>query len=388
MKEKIPINPQILYWARISSGYAIDDIAKKMDQAETEILQWEDGTSSPSYTQLEKLAYQIYKRPIAIFFFPSPPEEIKPEKSFRTLPSNEIRKLSPSILKLFRKAQAMQIILSEMNSNINPAENKIFKDIFISPVSSVEEVIQTVREYLGVTLEEQLSWNSFEKAFDTWRDSIEKKGIFVFKDAFKQDDVSGFCIYDEVFPVIYINNSSPKTRQIFTIFHELAHLLQKTGGIDKIFDDYINNLFGENKKIEYFCNNFAANFLVPQNDFNYQIKNKEINDRRIEDLSKRYRVSREVILRFLLDRGLVTTSKYNEKVKEWIKDLEKMHNTGSGGNYYATKIAYLGENYLSLAFSKYYKNKISIDQLAEYLDVRTNNVSNIEAHFLAKGLSK
>ncbi|KKL56723.1 hypothetical protein LCGC14_2242570, partial [marine sediment metagenome] len=38
----------------------------------------------------ERLAYEIYKRPLALFFFPEPPEEETPKESFRTLPQEEI----------------------------------------------------------------------------------------------------------------------------------------------------------------------------------------------------------------------------------------------------------------------------------------------------------
>ena len=79
-------------------------------------------------------------------------------------------------------------------------------------------------------------------------------------------------LYDSEFPIIYINNSMPKTRQIFTLFHELSHLLFKTGGIDKIRDTYVNSLSGDDRRIEIFCDKFAGDFLVPENDFNQQVK--------------------------------------------------------------------------------------------------------------------
>src|SRR3546814_17029352 len=66
--------------------------------------------------------------------------------------------------------------------------------------------------------------------------------------AFRTDDFSGFCLYDEEFPIIYVNNSSAKTRQIFTYFHELAHLVFHTSGIAKVRDRYIERLAGDSKE--------------------------------------------------------------------------------------------------------------------------------------------
>ena len=70
MKDALPINIDVLKWARDTLGLSLQDVAAKMKRKEKEIEEWEAGTSSPTYPQLEKLAYDIYKRPIAIFFFP------------------------------------------------------------------------------------------------------------------------------------------------------------------------------------------------------------------------------------------------------------------------------------------------------------------------------
>jgi len=92
MIEQIPVNPDMLRWARKTSGFDIDDVGVKLRRkritSET-IASWEKGTASPTYVQLERLAYEIYKRPLALFFFPEPPEEETPAESFRTLPEKE-----------------------------------------------------------------------------------------------------------------------------------------------------------------------------------------------------------------------------------------------------------------------------------------------------------
>ena len=75
------INPKILVWARERAGYSIEEIALKLKRKSTiEISNWESGKSVPTYAQLEKLAYTYYKRPLAIFFLPSPPPEIHPKE--------------------------------------------------------------------------------------------------------------------------------------------------------------------------------------------------------------------------------------------------------------------------------------------------------------------
>lgn len=150
MKLKIPVNPETLKWARESANLPIDDVADRMGKDPDVIQEWEDGVSSPTYIQLERLAYNVYKRPIAVFFFPERPEEVTPQRSFRTLPKSEVERLSPRFLQLFRQAQAMQANLEELNDGLNPASRKIFRDVHFRPSDKVGVLVRAVREYLGV----------------------------------------------------------------------------------------------------------------------------------------------------------------------------------------------------------------------------------------------
>ncbi|MDR4521261.1 MAG: helix-turn-helix transcriptional regulator [Nitrosomonas sp.] len=62
------IKPEILRWARTTVGMSISEVADSLKRKPEEIEAWEAGHSAPTYPQLEKLAYQIYKRPLAVFF--------------------------------------------------------------------------------------------------------------------------------------------------------------------------------------------------------------------------------------------------------------------------------------------------------------------------------
>ena len=387
MSESIPVNPDIMRWARETAGYSIEDVVDKIKRKRVTakvVQDWENGNASPSYSQLEKLAYKIFKRPLALFFFPEPPEEETPRQSFRTLPRQEIDLIEPTMLYLIRKAMALRENLTELYDNVNPAKQKIFIDFEFKSSDSVSNMAKDVRKYLGSSLDEQYALKSNEDALKYWRNLLEEHGIFIFKDAFKDDDFSGFCLYDKVYPIIYINNSQAKSRQIFTLFHELAHLLFRTGGVDLRHDDFVQGMSGDNKHIEVFCNKFAGEFLVPSEDIQKHLHNESIDDNLLSDLAKKYSVSREVILRKCLDLGYVSQAFYESKVREWEPESPKNKKSSSGGDYYRTKNAYLGDRYVETAFSKYYQGVISKSQLSDYLGIKESKVLKFEDKMLSR----
>lgn len=385
MSEQIPVNPDVLRWARETGGFSVSDVVAKLKRKTVTIeivASWEEGKASPSYAQLERLAYEIYKRPLAIFFFPEPPEEETPKDSFRTLPQVEIDLLKPRLLYLVRQAIVMQENLKELFDGVNPAERRILSNITINRTNAITSVAEAVREFLGFGLREQYALIDDDTALKKWRDILEVHGIFVFKDAFKDEACSGFCLYDDVFPVIYINNSLPKTRQMFTLFHELAHLLFKTGGIDLRHDDFVQRMTGHNKNIEVFCNKFAGEFLVPTKDIKPQLHGRTIDDTFLRSLANKYNVSREVILRKCLDLSYITSAFYEAKVKEWQEESGKGSSSGSGGSFYNTKGAYLGSPYIEIAFGRYYQGVISKTRLADYLGMKEIHVNTFESKVL------
>jgi Zn-dependent peptidase ImmA (M78 family) len=394
MGEKLTgVNPKIIQWARERARYSLESVAVKLKKDVSVIEKWESGEDFPTYSQLEKLA-EIYKRPLALFFFPEPPLEAEEKQEFRTLPDFEIENLAADTIYALRQAKAMQLSLQEINNGINPSTKKIFQDIAVSSSDDLRILAEQIRNYLNVTLEEQLTWNDQETALKKWRSAVEEAGIFIFKRSFKQREISGFCLINIEFPIIYLNNSTEKSRQIFTIFHELAHILLQTNGITKSDDRYINSLQGANKSIEIFCNKFAAEFLLPNHVFSEIIRetvvNVNDNDKIISKISSDYKVSREVVLRKLLDNNFISQKEYTLKVNEWYSEQvgkSQDKNKKSGGNPYANQATYLGENYLKLVFNKYYQGQYDIERVADYLNIKkVATVEKLEQYLLDKGL--
>ena len=375
------INPDIVKWARERSGYTAQAIATALKKDVSIVNDWESGERSLTYVQLETLADK-YKRPISIFFFPEPPEEPDIVENL-ALRSSDIDKLDPHIHFLFRQAYARQLSLMELNMDTNPSENKIFRDFQARPNDSATAFAQRVRLYMDISVNTQAGWDSATEALKNWREHVEEKGTFVFKDAFKNDFVDGFCLVHDEFPIIYLNNSRPPVRQIFSLFHELAHLLLGKNGIT-------SGIRYGGGKVEKFCNQFAAEFLVPSDDLETRLNFSTFDDDAIQELADYYKVSRPVILIKLVNRGIHTENNYWQKINQWTKEHESRmkkredSNTPSGGSYYNTLAAYLGYRFMDLAFSKYRQGHCSINELAEHLSVKEKNLPRLEECLLRR----
>ena len=368
---KIKVNNDILVWARQELNITLEEVADRMGRNIEDIINWVEGKDYPTYAQLEKLAYTIYKRPLAVFFFPNIPNIPKNNGKFRTLDNEIFNEIPTRIIELMNQARVMQLNLQELDSNSRIRITELELDIH------EQNFYEKLRDVLGVDLELQKKAKNMSDAFEMWRSAFYECGVYVFKEAFKDNSFSGFCLYDIKYPVIYINNSMSYSRQIFTLFHELCHILIKTSGIDKANDDYISRLELDNRKLEMICNMFAGKFLVPTNDLLKLIDNVEINEKNIEKLSKKYSVSRDVILRKLLDMGKISKEAYEKKHSDYQEEMYRKPINSGGGNYYNTIKAYLGENYINDVCSNYYSGKIDLYETANYLNVRVEAIPQL-----------
>ena len=373
------VNPEIIQWARERSGLSLDDLARLMKRDPDELQRWENGESAPSYTVLEDLAYRHFKIPIAVFFFPAPPNIDDPKSSFRRLPEYELERFSPDTIQKIHLAQAYQDSLEDFSKE-SPPQRKIHHNI--NPREySLEALAAKVRKYLGISYKQQFAFRSNDQAFKVWRQALEEAGVFAFKDSFKDRYLSGFCLVHDQYPIIMVNNSNSFTRQIFTLMHELGHILYGVNGVTYIDESYLEYLESDEKNIEIQINRFAAELLVPANKFEAEIPfYEEEGEEAISDLANKYSVSREVILRRLLDFNIIDNEYYSTQSAKWNKDYLRSKKETSGGNWYLTKKAYLGEGFVQTAFSNYQKGRFDKATLANHLNVKAKNLNKFESY--------
>jgi Zn-dependent peptidase ImmA (M78 family) len=379
--EGIPVNGAIIVWGRVRAGLTLEEATQKFRY----FPKWESGERLPTYPQLEQLADAL-KLPIAVFFFPEPPTLPPIRESFRTLPDADYEQMPREVRLMLRKAKALQLGLAELTSGRNPAERFILRDVVFSAEAEPDEMAARVRAYLGVSLEEQFAWSDDDTGLKVWRKAIHDVGVFVFKDAFRAPGYHGFSLFDPVFPLIYVSNSTTKSRQIFTLLHELGHLLLHTSGVDTRSGSVTPSMSAHQRRIEVLCNRFAAQFLVPDDVFRTELRGRDHSPGTAEYLAKRFNVSREVIYRKFLDRRWITQTEYERATAEWNAQRQPGGDEDGGGNHYYTKLAYLGREYVGLVLHEYHRNRIDRDQLADFLDTKPKNVATLEEYYLQGGI--
>ena len=364
----------------------VADVAAYVHKAPDDVAAWEAGTAWPTYRQLEQLAQGLFHRPVALFFLPEPPDEPPARHEFRTLPDFDVGRLGADTRYAIREARAYQHSLRELTGERNPSRRRLWEDLHFSARDSVEELAQTLREYLGVDLQEQFGWSSTEQAIAEWRTAVEGAGVFVFKRSFKQREVSGFCLADDEFPVIMINNSTPFSRQVFTLIHEVAHLLAGTSSLTTKDGRFVERMQGADRLLEIACNQLAAEVLVPASSFPWQDIDTADLEASVGRVARRFNVSREVILRRIHDRGLVDDATYEDYAAAWAEQAERARGGGeeTGGNYYNTRGAYLGDAFLKLAFSRYHAGLIDVVDLSQHLGMKARYVSELEARLAGR----
>ena len=158
-REEIPINPSLISWARKRSGFTLEEATEKFSHIEA----WEAGSAFPTYPQLERLVDE-FRLPVAVFFFPEPPNIPPIRESFRTLPDTEFYQIPRRVGHLLRKAKAFQLKLAELTQGRNPAPRLITRDLEFAAKTSVETMAARVRNYLGVSLDQQAAWPDDEEA--------------------------------------------------------------------------------------------------------------------------------------------------------------------------------------------------------------------------------
>ncbi|QJR10702.1 hypothetical protein DSM104443_01769 [Usitatibacter rugosus] len=261
-----------------------------------------------------------------------------------------------------------------------------------------ERVGLQIRELLGATEDDRTHWASDKEgytALNTWRARIEKIGVLVFQaQRVSSDEASGFAIAESPMPAIVVSRSDTPRRRTFSLLHEFAHLMLRVSGVSEIDVDAARP--PEDLAVEVFCNRVASAVLMPRDLFvaeaiirTHRSGPESWSDEDITNLSHRYGVSREVVVRRMLTFNLTTQRFYTTKREQYKKAFEtwtreKKAKMRASKKQFAKNpprdaLSNLGQPLVRRILESYYQDRLSLSDVSSYLGIRARHVEKLES---------
>jgi len=372
----VKVNPNILTWARNSSGYTLREVAKKLNISYNTLRVTENGVMRLTVKQLRKLA-KFYKRPLPIFYLKNTPKDIElPDFRSRSI-DEEIGVVAGKIRLIIREILEKKKIAEDLYEKLNISYPYDFIGLF-SESDSIENAAKEIRNLLNIKTKD-LRILKDNEVLKYWIKKIEALGILVFQ--YQEIDpiiMRGFVFAKIPFPTLAVNQRDSFYARVFTLVHELIHIiLDKSGIIDPYY-----SLSEKRDKTEIFCNSVASEVLVPTHEFNEmateELVNKSVLKNFLDEASKIWKVSWSVILIHLKELKRISNKLYTEMLMELKSKKQKK---SGGGDYYRLFFSRNSENFLNLVFTGLYSKKVTYYEAMKFLNVSYKTLENVERKF-------
>ena len=333
MTVRATINPELFHWAITRSGqdeHALFHRFKKLPD-------WIAGDRSPTLKQLQAFAKATHT-PVGYLFLERPPAEEVPIPDFRTVANSQVARPSADLLDTIYLCQQRQ------DWYLDYARSNGFDRLdFIGSVdisTPVNAVAATIRSTLNFDLSARATFSTWAEARRQFIGNAEEAGILVMcngvvfnntRRKLKPEEFRGFALVDDFAPLVFINGADSKSAQMFTLAHELAHLWLGQSALSSA------DISGREKQsIERWCNQVAAELLVPMAQFKNALRDEPLDDA-LRRLAKQYKVSTLVILRRMRDCQYLSQPEYHRAYEEELERLLPLSSDSSGGNFYASQ---------------------------------------------------
>lgn len=333
------VSPELLRWARERAGIAnVGELLGRFPK----LVEWESGETHPTLKQLESFANAVHV-PIGYLFLTNPPEEPLPIPDFRTHDGRGVRRASPDLLDMLYACQERQGWYREFALLVRQPEAEFVGSATLQ--DRPEDVAARMARALGFDLSARAACRTWEEALRLFISQADSIGVLIMvsgvvlsnnRRTLDPEEFRGFTLADNRAPLVFINGADTKSGQMFTLAHELAHLWL---GASAVSDASAAPLNGYRRE-EVWCNAVAAELLVPLAALRPTIQRDETLDQSLARLTRQFKVSTLVVLRRLLDVGVLDRRTFDHA---WANERARLRKlvkaSAGGGDFYRTTLS-------------------------------------------------
>ncbi len=341
---RVPVNPEIVCWARERAGVPQEDLAVKFRK----LPEWESGEIAPTLKQLEAFARTVHV-PVGYLFLTEPPEEAVPIPDFRTFAGHAVTRPSPNLLDTIYACQERQSWYRDFARIAGEPDLGFVGSVSVNtPPETVADQMRKTLAFELAARRECPTWTDALRLFILQADDagvlVMVSGIVMSNNRRRLDpaEFRGFALCDPLAPLIFVNGKDTKAAQMFTLAHELAHIWLGASALSNLGAAPHTGF----RREEVWCNAVAAELLVPLDALRSDLRRNEPLSDALSRLARTFKVSTLVILRRLLDAGWLTRERFDTAWAQENERLRKLVQAGSGGgDFYRTTVARVGRRF-------------------------------------------
>ena len=333
-RTKIKLAPNVLRWARERANLSLQELAGKVNVKPETIEGWE-STGRISLAQIDRLADRTYT-PSGFLFLSEPLEEDLPMTDYRTGSNSPSPRPSPNLLDTVYQMQSRQ---SWMRCEVFCRGSEPLDFVGKCGLDTKpQKAAQVLRDFLGLPESLADAAEAREDALEVLRDLAEEAGVMVAFSGIvggrtdrKLDpaEFQGIALVDEYAPLVFINASDFKEAQIYTLVHELAHLLVGESGLCS----FVNLVPGDHE-VERFCHEVAMEFLVHEEQLRDFWPNAASQPDPFKVAAQRFKVGSFVCARRAADLGLVDEEAFARAMDTFKAEEAKRRASQGNGDFW------------------------------------------------------
>lgn len=383
----MPFIPSSLRKLREIAGCTEEEVARRVQKDVETIRRWEsaDHDDLPNYAQANDLS-ELYKYDVLMCMGEIPAHIRPPEMpDFRTLDRNGAMAsdFSGNLRWLLRMMAIRQEFVREYGPYWELQHQSWIGSQSIRDIDP-ETLAGKMRYLLRIDITAQRRFPMGAGALSAWIAAFnDNAGVFVCQTSnqggqgIELNEMRGLSFADPVAPFIVVNSKDAEAGRIFTLFHEFTHLWIGHTGLSGTAGLQANAARNASNHVEAFCDETAANALMPEAAFNARWNEHGAGDARdtVQTLAREFRVSRDAVAVRAAKLSYIPWGTYTQVREEFGRESNGARQGASGGgNYYLTHRRNLGRKYAGLVVATWLDGQIGIKQAAYYLDLKPGQV--------------
>lgn len=340
--QRIPVSGDMLQWAINRSGHELAEAEHKFPMLEL----WLSGEQNPTLKQFKEFAAWTHT-PGPLLLLHEPPRIELPIADFRAGRTASPLQPSTELLDTIHLCQRRQAWFEDYAER---AELPGFQGRKFEPGLSIVEAAARLRSELNYDVADRTAIRNSEDARRHLIGSFEDLGGLVVVNGvvgngthriLNTDEFRGFTLNSDMSPLVFINGADSKNGQLFSLAHEFAHVWRGDTGVSSEEPSIPGN-----NDVERWCNQVAAEFLVPAADLRNQEVSSETIDEDVARLARYYGCSTLVIIIRLRELSLMDKQFLSELYE---RELRRLKGSSSakplGGNFHANQRYRIGRRF-------------------------------------------